>query len=323
MQRRAVSLLLALLWGAGAVHGATPPGARSSAEARAWIERMNHAVVNRNYIGVLEHRWGNDGLEFLRVVHRMKDGHMSERVVFLSSRNEVTRNGSKYVEYDRRKRIAKGQTLNRSYGYISAFNGISAESDKYYEISNGGTHRLKDYAGPVQMISVIPRDAFRYGYRFWLDKDSAMPIKTELLGANQVVLDEIAFVTLSLPDSIDDEALKPAVNVKNWMRPAEAATAVTRAFVPQARLLPQGFRVLPLPPENADAKGPRTRFIVSDGIAWVSVFVTGERHEEGSREAPGAGTYTHVHRQDGHYITAVGGVPPATVKMIAEAVLPE
>ncbi len=110
----------------------------------------------------------------------MQDGHMSERVVFYGSRNEIIRNGSKFVEYDRRTRIAKAQTLNRSYGYISAFNGISAESDKLYDIRCGGQQVLKDYPGQVQLISLQPRDDKRYGYRFCWTRRPPCPSRRSL-----------------------------------------------------------------------------------------------------------------------------------------------
>ena len=53
MRARLVSLILALQCAAAPVAVAA-----SSAEARAWIERMNNAVVNLNYDGMLEHKWG-------------------------------------------------------------------------------------------------------------------------------------------------------------------------------------------------------------------------------------------------------------------------
>jgi sigma-E factor negative regulatory protein RseB len=322
MRTRAVSLIMVLLCTA-----APAAMAASSAEARAWIERMNKAVVNLNYDGVVEHYWKGGGHETLRVIHRMKDNQISERVVIFGSRNEIIRKGSKFIEYDRRSRIAKAQTLNRSFGYLSAFNGISAESDKLYDIRSGGQSRLKDYPGQVQLISVQPLDEKRYGYRFWLDTQSAMPIKTQLVSANKEVLDEITFVVLSLPETIDDEKLEPALDQKSfkWMRPIDTNLEAREAFAPRASLLPEGFRELKLPPASeAEAKAFRTRFIVSDGIAWVSVFVSVTKPPfVGSRQASASGAYMFVTGLEGHYITVVGEVPPATVQRIAEAIRPE
>ncbi len=61
MRMRSVSLILALLCAAPVAMAA------SSTEARALIERMNKAVVNLNYDGVVEHYW-KGGHETLRVI---------------------------------------------------------------------------------------------------------------------------------------------------------------------------------------------------------------------------------------------------------------
>ena len=104
--------------------------------------------------------------------------------------------------------------------------------------------------------------------------------------------------------------------------------AVKQAFAPRASLLPAGFRVLNLePPANrAESNGPRTRFIVSDGVTWVSVFIApaDKLRREGRGQPMGTGiSETYVRKQDEHYITVVGDVPAATVKAIALAVQPE
>ncbi len=61
-----------------------------------------------------------------------------------------------------------------------------------------------------------------------------------------------------------------------------------KVFVPRNELMPAGFRMLRLtnPEEEARAPGPRTRFIVSDGIAWVSVFVE-RADKDAARAHPG------------------------------------
>ena len=73
MRIHLISLILALLW------AATATAASSSEEARAWIKRMNDALINRNYDGVLTHKW-QGGSEALHLIHRMRDGRMVERM---------------------------------------------------------------------------------------------------------------------------------------------------------------------------------------------------------------------------------------------------
>jgi sigma-E factor negative regulatory protein RseB len=321
MRMRLISLSLALLW------VAATPAADGSEEARAMISRMNTALIKRNYDGVLTHQW-KGGREVLRIIHRNQDGRMVERVVSTDgSGHEEVRNGTRWVAFNPGKRIAWVQTQNRSFGYITALNGLSAESEKLYAISSPGTQRLKGWPKPMQLVSVLPRDGLRYGYRFWLDQDSAMPVKTQLVTQAGEVIEEISFITLTLPETISDELLKPDVDTKGfrWMRLDVPPGVVKQAFTPRANLLPTGFRVLNFNSAAAGSPpaGPQNRFIVSDGVAWVSVFVDGvaKQQELGAGQM---GTYaTYVTRLDDYYITVVGEVPPATVKGIAEAVRPE
>lgn len=326
MRIRLISLTLALLW------AATATAASSSEEARAWIKRMNDALINRNYDGVLTHKW-QGGSEALHLIHRMRDGRMVERVVSLNgSGYEVFRNGKDFVEYFPAKRVALVQTRNRSYGHIAALNGVSVDSEKLYRISNEGARPLLGWPSPTQLISVEPRDDDRYGYRFWLDQQTAMPIRTELVSRSGDVIVEIYFSSLKMPDTIADDLFKPDVDVKSfrWMRRDPPAEAAGQAFRPAEKLLPKGYRVLDFNSAAAEAegKGSRNRFIVSDGIAWVSVFVTvaDKPHVNGFKEGfqPQMGaSATYVIRQQDHFVTVMGEVPPAVVKSIAQAVRPE
>jgi sigma-E factor negative regulatory protein RseB len=321
MRMRLLSLAFALLWTSVA------PAASSSDEARAWITRMNDALVYRNYDGVLTHKWKGGG-ETLRLIHRMLDGRMVERVVSTDGSNhEEIRNGNQWFRILPDKRIVVRQTRNRSYGYIATLNGLNAQSEKHYMISSGGIQPLLGWPSPTQYISVEPRDAFRYGYRFWLDPQTAMPVKTQLVTKTGEVMDEISFSSLRLVDSIPDELLKPQVDAKNfrWMSRDVPAKAVTQAFMPRANLLPEGFRVLNFdsPAPQTQGQRPRSQFIVSDGIAWVSVIVApaDKKQEEGAGQW--GASAIHVIKLDNHYISVVGEVPPVVVKTIAEAVRPE
>jgi sigma-E factor negative regulatory protein RseB len=318
---------------------ALPAGAADK-EARDWLLRMNQAVVARNFDGWFTLKVGKHS-ERLRIIHRMQDGRMSERVITTDgSGREFIRNGTVYVEYMPQSRLARREIRNRSYGFFVALNGLNAESDRLYNIALGGTERL--IGRDTQIVLVEPRDGFRYGYRFWLDQQTAMPLKSQVIARTGEVLEESAFIRLSMPESIPDDLLEPDIDT------TDPALKTIRADVPffnpkvkasfraRENLLPAGFRVgLSGAPavERKDA-GPLTRFIVSDGIAWVSVFIdAAERSPGANGQAPDrAGGSVHVlfgalaageHYVEGHKVTVVGDVPPAAIKAIAEAFRPE
>jgi sigma-E factor negative regulatory protein RseB len=321
MQKRIWALAMTVLWAAAASAG-------SSEEARAWIKRMNDALLSRSYDGVLTHRWVGGG-EALRIIHRVQGGRMVERVMSTDgSGHEEIRNGTQWIRYLPDRRIALVQTRNRSFGYIATLNGLSTDSDKHYHITHGGVQSLFGWPGPTQYVAVEPRDGLRYGYRFWLDQKTAMPIKTQLVAKGGEVIDEIAFSSLRLVDDIPDALLRPAMDVRGYhaMRIDARAESVTQTFAPQASLLPVGFRVLKLDAVAGEqaSSGPQSRFIVSDGITWVSVFVEPavKARAEGPATPMGA-SESYVRKLGQHYITVVGDVPAASVKVIAEAFRPE
>lgn len=315
------------------------PGLAGSDDPRVWIGRMNEALATRNYDGVFVLRIGSQR-DTMRIIHRVKDGRMSERLVSTDgSGREFVRNGPEWVAYYPDRRIAVAEQRNRPSGFIAALNGLSKETENFYEIRYLERQRLQGVN--TRVISVRPRDGLRYGYRFWIDEKTGMPFRTQLETAGNEIIEEISFITLTLPASIDDEMLKPDVDATGfrWLRrdtPSQHNT-VGVAFVPSPELLPAGFRVtIANGPIGSDG-GPRTRFIISDGLAWVSVFVeaagpTGEKPggksshglhppPEGAVQMGASAAYTL--RQEGHRITVVGEVPPATVKAIAESLRPE
>jgi sigma-E factor negative regulatory protein RseB len=323
MRMRLISLSLALLWTA-AVSAAPAPALD---EALDWIGRMNKAVVDRNYDGVVRHTTGG-GVELLRIIHGLRDGRMVERVIYLDdSGHEQIRDGSQLITFYPEKRIALVETQNRRHGYFTALNGLTAASAKFYNITNHGIRELKGYNKPTQQVSVLPRDALRYGYVFWLDRQTAMPIKTQLVTSEGRVIEEFSFKNLFLLESISDELLTPDEGTRDYhkMRLGVSAGEVKQAFVPRDNLLPEGFHVVLSSPSAVDgqAKGPNTRFIVSDGIAWASVVV--DVATKPMKLGPGQmdALAGHVIRLGDHYISVMGEVPPAAVKAIAEAVRPE
>jgi sigma-E factor negative regulatory protein RseB len=324
-----VSLTLAL---APAAHAA-------SEEARAWIARMNEALSTRNYDGVFTHQVGSRR-EVLRIIHRVQNGRMAERLVATDgSGREFVRNGAEWVAYFPDRRMAMVETRNRSYGFISTLKGLSDESERYYTLRTEGAKRVQ--GAMTQQINVEPRDALRFGYRLWLDQKTAMPMRTQLVAQSGEIIEEIAFISLSLPQAISDELLKPDVDTTGfrWLRRDKPARSedVKVQFQPQAEMLPPGFRVRIFNPPDAAAntKGERSRFLISDGIAWVSVFIESAAPSAQPRlgthgsSTPTSGVVqmgsaaAYVSDVDGYRVTVVGEVPASTVKSIAQAMRPE
>ena len=83
-------------------------------DPRHWIARMNEALATRNYDGVFVHRVASTR-ETLRIIHRVKDGRMSERLVSTDgSGREFVRNGAEWVAYFPDRKVAIAEQRNRT-----------------------------------------------------------------------------------------------------------------------------------------------------------------------------------------------------------------
>ena len=81
----------------------------------AWLERMNHALATRNYDGTFFHL-RNDKVETLRIVHRVEDGKVAERLVSLDgSGREIIRNDEELTCYLPDQRRAAGRIADREW----------------------------------------------------------------------------------------------------------------------------------------------------------------------------------------------------------------
>jgi sigma-E factor negative regulatory protein RseB len=301
-------------------------------DPRQWVERMNHALANRNYDGVFIHQYG-DHREMLHIIHRIKDGRRSERLVSVDGPGrEFIRDGNTTTYYfpDRRL-VVIFERRPQNVGFIGGLPVVDADVAGNYDVRF--VERKRMHSRTVRSISVTPRDGYRYGYRLWIDEATAMPVKTQLVDASGAVVEQIIFASLSTPATIDDELLKPEVNTEGfkWMKrvPSDSQPPDPLAWTVQA--LPPGFRrsvggVGSLP----GLPRPASHLMFTDGVAVVSVFIENpEKSADGTQSrvagAPigaaqlgAASAYTVV--VEGHRVTAVGEVPPATVKAIAESV---
>jgi sigma-E factor negative regulatory protein RseB len=293
-----------------------------------WLQRMNEALTQNNYEGEFQH-WQRGGkVENLRIIHRVKDGEVMERLVSLDgSGREFIRTGTELTCYlpDRRvvlveRRVSDGPFL----GGLPVFDRSTAA---FYDISQ--VKRTRINRRDTRVIAVNPKDEFRYGYKLWIDESTAMPIRTQLCDAQGRVIEQISFSSLKLPSSIPDKAFVPEVSAGGfrWLRNDAARLEDATPTLWNALRLPPGFRMSARAAQTMPGSSdPVEHLVFTDGLASVSVFVEQRVRTEGSSTESLAGparvgsssTFSTV--IDGHKITAVGEVPPQTVRYIATSV---
>lgn len=294
-------------------------------EPRQWLARMNDALTTRNYDGTFFHvREGK--FETLRIVHRVKDGQVMERLQSLDgSGREFIRGGTELACYlpDQRvvlveRRPQEGPLL----GNLPRFDETTAD---FYDVRDVQRRRLMGRM--VRVVSVDPRDEYRYGYRLWIDEKTAMPLKTELCDGDGRVIEQIVFASLTLPGEIPDSAFQPQLATEGWrwlrQDPRLVAAAPDVPALWSALRLPPGFRMTSRGQQILPGSGTAVSHLVfSDGVASVSVFVEPRAGGGGGFAGPAqlGSSSAFSTSIEGHQVTVVGEVPPRTVQFIASQV---
>jgi sigma-E factor negative regulatory protein RseB len=319
--RRAVAAAALLIAGLGAP--LAEAGDRSAGE---WLEQMTRALASLNYDGLFTHTAANQS-ETMRIVHSYADGRSVERLVSLDgSGREIVRTPEEVHFYMPDRRVVLVEPRSDDGSLLRSLPKPGPQLDAVYTLAvQKGTKLL---GREVRILDIRPRDDYRYGYRLWLDEKSAMPLRSEVLNGAGLVVEAIHFTRLEVHDRIKPRELEPAVDAAGfqWMRaPRRPDARVATAGEWRPRKVPPGFRLVATR-VHAMPNSPMkmTHLVFSDGVATVSVFI-----EPGNAAGPAPPESTSVGSANaystqvsGFVVTAVGEVPPATVRDIATSLAP-
>jgi sigma-E factor negative regulatory protein RseB len=326
----------------GMILTALPQRSRGADDPRDWLEKMNHALATRNYDGTFFHL-SEGRVETMRIVHRVRAGRVTERLLSLDgSGREFVRNNDELTCYLPDQHTVLVEPRQDRGPFLGALPQFGGDVNEFYRIEALPNSHVLGRAARV--IVVTPKDQFRFGYRLWLDENTAMPLKTQLCDSRGQVIEQILFARLDMPENIPDSDLTPAVHTEGmrWVHQGpshDSASPALSAY--RASELPPGFRLTVSGAQTlGGATVPATHLVYSDGLATVSVFVEAPRDEKSGPEAkPGPDArpspapeppmqglarvgsgFAFSTVVQGHQVTAVGEVPAQTVEFIAHSV---
>jgi sigma-E factor negative regulatory protein RseB len=310
---------------AGLVTAAASGAEGTSPEPRQWLERMTESLASLQYDGLFIHSAGPQ-FETMRIVHRTENGRSVERLVSLDgSGREIVRTAEEVHFYMPDRRVVLVEPRSDDGSLLKALPAPGPRLDALYTLELRPGHRL--LGRDVRVVDIHPRDAYRYGYRLWLDEATAMPLRSEVLDGHGRAVESIHFTQLQVGDQVDPRQLQPAIDATGfqWIRAGGRAEPRPAAAGWLPRRIPPGFRLVGS--RTQAVRGvpiPMQHLIFSDGFASVSVFIE-PASEKGpvppeSTSVGSANTYST--QVQGHVVTAVGEVPPETVREIATSLAP-
>ncbi len=287
----------------------------------AWLERMQHAIVALNYKGVLVYLHG-DQIETMQLLHIHSDGREREHLLSLNGElREVFRDGESLLC------ILPGKTRgslreHRGHG-IRSFRSFRVERlASYYQFElNDGNERVAGRS--VQRLRIEPRDHYRYGIDLYLDRDHALPLRTLLRSGqgntlSQMMFVQIEFITPSeeILQHFTESNLRDRGLREEQIRPYSAADSDWNFGQ-----LPAGFEPwLHKPRSGENAERGVEQIVLSDGLATLSLYLE-HNDDEGLQGHSTVGAVNAYGLTLGRYqVTAVGEVPKATVRAVAQAV---
>ena len=306
-----------------------PMLASAAEQPEVWLQKMSDAVELLNYEGTLVYmRPGKTNM--YRIYHRVADDDVTERLIEMDGMGaEIIRTNDEVIcIFPKQQSVVVDKRANKAAGQSPLKANLPAYSEalsNHYRLVMLKPERIIDRAAVVIVIS--PQDEYRYGYKLWLDRQTAMPLKSQLIGEDDSMpIEEIRFSMLATPDVVTEEKVRTAQDTSNyrWTRHGNRP-AKTESQAPinwQSRELPAGFMQTAAMHEYMEGSHePRVHIVYSDGLASVSVFVdvgvAASEQVEGLSMMGAANAYSVM--TAGMLFTAMGEVPPRTVELISQS----
>lgn len=328
LQRLGGVLLLALATGLAATPalaqpatpGATKEPSRSLTE---WLTRVHEASRQRAYQGTLVVSAGAH-MSASKIWHVCDGAQQMERVETLTGapRTTIRRNNDviTFAPDSKTAWVEKRESLGLFPELLRASSNAIPD---HYDMRELGVDRVAGHL--ADRIEVVPRDALRFGYQIWAEQKTGLVVKMQTLGAQGSVLEQVAFSELQLNAPVRMEALKRQMGETRGYEVHRPVLKKTTAAAEGWRLKEAvpGFASMSCHTRGATggAEPASMQWVFSDGLASVSLFVeTFDPQRHGAEKSAVVGaTHSFAQRLDGHWVTALGEVPTATLRRFVQA----
>jgi sigma-E factor negative regulatory protein RseB len=299
--------------------------AANNDEAITMLERMTEAAKDLTYEGVFAYQSGKN-LQSIRIYHRADARGELERLISLNgAAREVIRSNDMVTCINPEVRQVNVSRRPLGRGFPSDLPRRLSSATPFYDVELGDMDRI---AGrKAQELVIKPLDQYRYGYRLWVDADTHLLLKSELVGNDGDVLETFAFSSLNTDVHIPEHKFQPQMSGEEmtWHRsepekPLNIATQ-SQQLVWRAQWLSEGFAQVAYQTRLRASNGADVeQRVYSDGLSSVSVFIEKIRarhnHLHGGSHVGAINAFGTV--MHAHFVTVVGEVPAQTVEKIGQ-----
>jgi sigma-E factor negative regulatory protein RseB len=282
------------------------------------VSGISAADKRFNYEGTFVLR-KSDKMITMHVVHGVDDRGVWESMESLNGEpRKIVRHNNEVISIYPDRKLATVSQMGDKPGLHPILPENLDKLVDLYTIKQLGDERI---AGrETSVLKVEPKDDYRYGYKYWLDNDTGVLLKCDLLDENDEIVEQMMYTffkdhtdvpasAFSIPEL---EGYAQQVLNKDKGKPADTGWHV--ADIPDGFMLTQSS-------VRSSEEGESLHLLYSDGLASVSVFVESSEVSPHHLTGPSRMGALNVYGKqlDGSQIIVMGEVPEATVARIAES----
>jgi len=297
-----------------------------------WLARMNRAFLEGSYDGIFTYFNGDD-LSTLRVVHAVTNGVQRERLLHMNGApREILRTGDVVVcILQPGDAMLELESSIPSGPFARAFSSAFEDVSHHYALSLHGTDRVANRR--AVRLAVTPRDVQRYGFRLWIDEETGLLLRSELVDSKGTKLEIFEFATVKIGGPIDEQDLAPefgdgALKTQLSLESTQAEAAQgKRRMNWEAHWVPDGFTMASSDIRNMPSSTKSVDTLMySDGLAVFSVFIEDMPENATTNLVSRSGATVAVSevvkgpKGAHHLVTVVGEIPMATAQKIAQSI---
>ena len=313
-----------------AAQASPPVVAATPAESRSindWLMRMHEASRKRSYIGTFVVSSGG-AMSSAKIWHVCEGDQQMERVETLTGApRSIFRHNDQVVTFMPDHKVVRSEKRESLGMFPQLLQSTDSRIADYYKVRQEGAERVAGVEADI--VVLVPKDQMRFGYRVWTEQKKGLVVKLQTLDTDGKVLEQAAFSELQLDAPVKMDKLLHMMGKVEGYRVEKPVlvktTASAEGWVLKAPVA--GFKPMSCykrPVAAASSAGPAPgeeplQWIFSDGLASVSIFVEPfdrQRHDRESSLSMGA-TQTITRQLDAYWVTVMGEVPMATLKLFA------
>jgi sigma-E factor negative regulatory protein RseB len=287
---------------------------------------MSNAMKSLNYKGTVVFL-KNGKLEAMKYFHAVNNEIEQERLQSLNSPlREIIRNADLVSCHfvTAQQMIVDYRPFEKSFLLDMPKNMDSAAEDYSFELVGQENIALL----PAYVITLKPKDNFRYQRKIWIEKTHFLPLKVVIYDFLGEALEQLVFTELEVKDSIPVSSDKLLSSAPAALQGNSSSLSVTARAKDSQENPP--FEVAEMPHGFQQIFYNRSRvhnsdqlvdhMVLSDGFSSVSIYMENKNTTMQSG-LQSAGAVNSFSRSIGDYeLTVMGEVPAPTVQKIADGI---